>query len=82
MVYPGEEGPIESIRLKVFQEALQDLRALQLLETLIGREAVMQSLEEGLEEPITFKCYPRDMEWLLSKRQWMNEEIKANMVVK
>lgn len=82
VVYPGEEGPIESIRLKVFQEALQDLRALQLLETLIGREAVMQSLEEGLEEPITFKCYPRDMEWLLSKRQWMNEEIKANMVVK
>ena len=32
MVYPGESGPVESIRLQVFHEALQDLRALQLLD--------------------------------------------------
>lgn len=82
VVYPGEEGPIESIRLKVFQEALQDLRALQLLETQIGREAVLQALEEGLEEPITFKTYPRDPEWLLSKRQWINDRIRESLAVK
>ncbi|WP_339266912.1 DUF4091 domain-containing protein [Paenibacillus sp. FSL K6-1330] len=82
VVYPGEEGPIESIRLKVFQEALQDLRALQLLETQIGREAVLQALEEGLEEPITFKTYPREQEWLLSKRQLINDKIKESLVVK
>lgn len=82
VVYPGEEGPIESIRLKVFQEALQDLRALQLLETQIGREAVLQALEEGLEEPITFKTYPRDPEWLLSKRQWINDKIRESLAVK
>ena len=82
MVYPGEEGPIESIRLKVFQEALQDLRALQPLETQIGREAVLQALEEGLDEPITFKTYPREQEWSLSKRQWINDKIKESLVVK
>lgn len=82
LVYPGEDGPVESIRLKVFHEALQDLRALQLLEQQIGREAVLEALEEGLEEPITFKTYPRDEQWLLSKRQWINDKIKESMVVK
>ena len=82
LVYPGEDGPVESIRLKVFHEALQDLRALQLLEQQIGREAVLEALEEGLEEPITFKTYPRDEKWLLSKRQWINDKIKESMAVK
>ncbi|MFH0071232.1 DUF4091 domain-containing protein, partial [Peribacillus sp. NPDC056705] len=83
LVYPGVDGrPVESIRLKVFFEALQDLRALQLLETQIGREAVMKALEEDLEEPITFKHYPRDMEWLLSKRQWINDKIQESLAVK
>ncbi|CAM3393545.1 MULTISPECIES: DUF4091 domain-containing protein [Paenibacillus] len=82
LVYPGEDGPVESIRLKVFHEALQDLRALQLLEQQIGREAVLEALEEGLGEPITFKTYPRDEKWLLSKRQWINDKIKESMAVK
>ncbi len=48
-MYPGEEGPVESIRLEVLQEAMQDLRALQLLESLVGRERVLELIEEGLE---------------------------------
>ncbi|NQX66196.1 DUF4091 domain-containing protein [Paenibacillus alba] len=77
IVYPGEHGPIESIRLKVMQEALQDLRALQLLESLIGRERVINGLEEGLDDPITFKCYPREADWLLAKRAWINQTIHS-----
>jgi hypothetical protein len=75
VVYPGEEGPVESLRLKVFYEALQDLRALRLLEELIGREAVLEMLEEGLETPITFSQYPKESGWLLAKRDQINRKI-------
>lgn len=75
LVYPGEDGPVESIRLEVFYEALQDLRALNLLESLIGREQVIELLEEGLPHPITFAKYPHDLEWLLAIRQKINMRI-------
>ena len=75
VVYPGEKGPIESLRLKVFYEAIQDLRALKLLEELIGKKAVLELLEEGLEKPITFSEYPKDSEWLLMKREQINKRI-------
>jgi hypothetical protein len=74
LVYPGPEGPIESIRLKVMQEALQDLRALELLGSLIGKEALLQELEEGIE-PITWSGYPRDAAWLLQMRGKVNRMI-------
>lgn len=75
-VYPGEDGqPLESLRLEVFYEALQDLRALKLLEELIGRDAVMKMLEEDVAEPISFKRYPTDAEWLLNKREQINRKI-------
>ena len=45
-VYPGEDGPIVSLRLQVFYEALQDLRALKLLESHIGREKVIELLRK------------------------------------
>ncbi|MEH7251521.1 DUF4091 domain-containing protein [Neobacillus niacini] len=63
LVYPGEDGPIESIRLEVLHEALQDLRALQLLESLVGREQVLALLGEGLYYEITFEQYPQEQEW-------------------
>ena len=46
-VYPGEDGPIASIGLELFHEALQDLSVFQLAESLCGRDAV-QSLYENL----------------------------------
>jgi hypothetical protein len=75
VVYPGPDGPIESLRLEVFFEALQDLRALQKLEALIGRERVLGLLEEGLDKPITFNVYPQDPQWLLAKRDQINKLI-------
>lgn len=75
VVYPGEDGPIESLRLKVFNEALQDLRALSLLESYIGRDAVIGIIDRGLEKPITFSYYPKEKEWLLDKRQEINRLI-------
>jgi len=75
LVYPGETGPIDSIRSEVFYEALQDLRALQLLEEWIGKEKVLQLLEEDAG-PITFRQYPHELLWLLDIRNKINRMIK------
>ncbi len=72
LVYPGKNGPLESIRMKVLNEALQDLRALKLLEDKIGRDAVIDILEKDLDNPITFTQYPGDAQWLLNKREEIN----------
>jgi hypothetical protein len=79
LVYPGEDGPIESIRMEVFYEALQDLRAMKLLESLIGRERVIELLEEGLASPITFNQYPHDLEWVLNIREKINRQIQQHL---
>ncbi len=44
-VYPAEDGPIPSMRFIVFNEALQDLQALKLLESYVGRDEVIRLLE-------------------------------------
>lgn len=79
LVYPGEDGPIDSIRYEVFREALQDLRALQTLENRIGRERTLALLEQDPEKPLTFSEYPRDAGWLLSLREKVNQLIKASI---
>ncbi|WP_242615160.1 DUF4091 domain-containing protein [Paenibacillus solani] len=78
LVYPGEEGPIESIRLEVLTEALQDLRALELLETKLGREGVIALLEEDLQEEISLTVYPHSSEWYIRKREQINAVINNN----
>ncbi len=76
VVYPGDNGaPLISLRLKVFYDALQDMRALQLLESLIGKEKTMQILEDGIE-PITFAQYPHCDDWQLATREKINAAIK------
>jgi len=82
IVYPGENGPIESIRMEVFYEALQDQRALQLLGDLIGKEAVIKFLETDLDQPLTFTNYPKDQNWLLKKRDDINYKIVEASLVK
>ncbi|MGE7612088.1 DUF4091 domain-containing protein [Paenibacillus sp. NPDC101420] len=78
LVYPGEEGPIESIRLEVLYEGLQDLRALELLEQKIGKKATIAIMEEGLSTSLTFSVYPRDQgTWLLEARERINQAIAS-----
>ncbi|WP_419955234.1 glycoside hydrolase domain-containing protein [Neobacillus niacini] len=76
LVYPGEHGPIESIRLEVLNDAFQDIRALQLLESYTGRQRVIEILEEGLEHELTFTDYPLELDWHLLKRERINRELK------
>ena len=75
-VYPGKDGkPEESIRLVVFHEALQDMRALQLLERFAGKEKVLQLIEKD-GKPLTFTEYPREAGYLLHLREQVNREIE------
>lgn len=80
MVYPGPDGtPWKSIRLLVFAEALNDLRAFRLLESLTSREYVLELMEGGLSKEITFFEYPHETDYLLSLRARVNREIKARL---
>jgi len=75
-VYPGVDGPIKSLRMKVFHHALQDLRALELLESLAGPEAVKAL--PGYDS-LTFATYPRSPGSLLAWRETVNAEIKKHV---
>ena len=76
LVYPKNDGtPEESIRMMVQYEAMTDLRALQWLEELTSYDYVMRIIENELDNPITFKEYPKDANYLISLRQKINEEI-------
>lgn len=79
LVYPGDSGPIDSLRHEVFFEGLQDLRALKLLEKIKGRDFVIHLLEDDLDEELSFKSFPKTSKWLLEKREEINMCIKKDV---
>jgi hypothetical protein len=76
LVYPGADGPIDSLKYEVHYEALQDLRALKLLEQYIGRTATINHLEAELEQPLTMTEYPHSAAWLLKIRAQVNRTLE------
>lgn len=79
-VYPGMDGePEESIRMAVTRDAMQDLRAFEMLAELENREFVVSLMDEDLEEGITFANYPHDGEYLISLRRKVNKAIMERM---
>ena len=82
LVYPGKDGvPEDSIRGMVLSEAMDDLRAFRLLESLSSKEFVMELIEGDLAEPITFKKYPMSDMYLTSLRNRVNMEIASRIKV-
>ncbi len=78
VVYPGEDlQPVESLRLRVLHQGLQDMRALQLLERLTDRATVEGLIERELGMRITFKRYPHQAGPLLRLREAVNRRIEA-----
>ena len=77
MVYPGENGPVDSLRHEVFFEALQDLRALRLHEELAGRERTIELIHQGLDYRLSMTHYPCSAAWLLDLRGRVNSSIAA-----
>lgn len=79
-VYPAPDGTAyESVRLKVFHDALQDISALSLCEKLYSKEFVMSLIDENCENEITFREYPRSNEYLLTLREKVNCAIKEKI---
>ena len=60
--------------MMVTAQALYDLRAFRLLESLRGRDFVMALIEGDVGE-ITFTDYPRDAAYLPALREKVNAEI-------
>jgi len=78
IVYPDITGEaLPSLRMKVFYEAINDYGALQLLESLIGKEAVMKFIEKTVGM-VNYKYSPTNQE-LFEFRQKLNDEIFKNI---
>jgi len=74
LVYPGKDGhPVNSIRLLLVEQAMQDIRAAKTLEALAGREAVLEILDSHGD--LTFTNYPRSPHALLAMREKINKAI-------
>lgn len=80
VVYPGADGnPLNSLRFKVFYDAVQDFTAMKLLESMIGRAKVMAIIEDEAGRPVTMKKYPHGNDFILKTRERINEAIKENL---
>ena len=76
-VYPAPDGTaLESLRLVVFSEALQDLAAMRLLEKYMPHEKIVQEIEKAYGESIEFSSCAKHADQVLSVREKINELIK------
>lgn len=78
VVYPGADGnAVISIRLEVFREALQDMRALEALESKfaakVGKRKAHKAVIEALGlEDMTFLKFNNDGKYLVELREKIN----------
>ncbi len=74
VVYPGDDGPWDSIRHECFYDALQDMRLLYALENKIGRESVEKILlDNGFCKD--FENYPLGNKPLIDLRKQIHKEL-------
>ena len=79
-VYPGPKGmPLESLRIVVFHEALQDMRAMKLCQTLYSKKEVVDAIESVLGENLAFDVCAKSEDTMLKIREKINEMIKAKI---
>lgn len=77
LVYPSDTGVYKSVRAEITNEGFQDYRALKLLESYIGREKVVEMLDEwGLDG---YTVYPRDAVSHKAFREKINRLIKKRI---
>ena len=80
LVYPAQDGTaLESIRIMTFNEGLQDMRAMQLCESLYSHDEVVKAVEEVLGDELNFtRCASSSAE-LHAVREKINAMIKAKV---
>ena len=83
-VYPAADGTaLESMRILHFREGLDDMRALYLAESLVGREKVLETIEPLVKEftgkEIVFaRCIDRSSD-MMKLREKIDEIVIANL---
>ena len=79
-VYPAPRGKVfESLRIVVFHDALQDMRAMKLCESLYSKEEVVAEIENILGATLTFNECAKSEDAMLKIRERINEMIKAKI---
>jgi hypothetical protein len=79
-VYPAPDGTAyETMRIIVFYEALQDIKAMKLAETLCGKSEVVKAIETAFGREITFEECARTPDEMLRVREIVNTLIKNNI---
>lgn len=79
-VYPAKNGtPNPSLRALVFFEALQDMRAMRLCESLYSHEEIVKEAEKALGFEIAFDKCATNSEQILKMRETVNSMIKAKI---
>lgn len=79
-VYPGSGGEaLESLRIVVFYDAVQDIMAMKLAESLCGKDKVVEAIENAFGGEITFSKCARSACQMLAVREAVNKLIKENI---
>lgn len=78
-VYPARDGTaLESLRLVVFNEALQDLAAMKLLEGFMPHDEIVREIENAFGKTVEFNVCATSAAQLLAVREKINELIKKH----
>lgn len=78
LVYPGADRyPEDSLRMTALAGAMQDIRALELLESLSSRTEVIQLIEECAKGKLTMTKYPHGNAFLLELREKVNVKVSG-----
>ncbi len=79
-IYPDTDGnALESPRIVVFYEALQDIKAMKLAEKYYGHDEVVRRMEEAFGKEISFDECTRSAAETLRIREVVNQMIKAKV---
>ena len=80
-VYPSQDGyALESLRIIVFYDALQDMMAMRLAESYVGKEKVVEAIENAFGGEITFDTCARSTSQMTAVREAVNDIIKQYTV--
>nr|MBE6544602.1 DUF4091 domain-containing protein [Oscillospiraceae bacterium] len=79
-VYPARDGSaLESLRTMVFHDAIEDISAMRLCESLYSKEEVVAAIEEELGCELTFDRCAHSADEMLRVRERINSMIKARI---
>ena len=79
-VYPKADGTaLDTIHFLVFKHSREDIRAMELLESLTSKKHVMSLVNEGIDYEMSFKKYPKGEDYILTLREKINAEIKKRI---